>query len=524
MFSTQTIACGVIGAAFVSSIFYFNQNNQNHKNEICNKPKLPINDNANNEKIVHIPVSVVAPKDFFGDKYNIEFTIKFMYVDRAQIVHLLKAVVNYLNDNFFPVTFGILYIGKGSFCADGHDDIYNYIGNNPSNDIINKVAFQSITSFSEEEICEKGLSIGSKVHHIYKVLNNNNISCPDMLKLDNCSGPLQCSVYHAMKNEYEYSEQNLNHIMDYNHYTNYAEDKPICRYFDECHSYKRLQHNGNRLDDRCHVHIYKHPPRKRQIKLAQNTKSLIFNDAHHKNHPLYVPTDIEQELYQNNENDGYLHALLWEVIQNGFKSDLCLTETDEKDDTYSILTIVDDKMSAKRHILMGSPLDRGQMLSLILYTGCDCNYDLCSSQRSGDYAKWKWFDRILDSAITALSFSESGHFKVYSGINEVKLNKKSVGLGYFVTFVSTSWDRDVAVQFLDNAGILIEMDENFKDNSFVDCCDVSWISKFPDECEVLFTRSSSTWGEYNSSFQCNVVDENNGTQIVTLSHQINVPS
>ena len=62
---------------------------------------------------------------------------------------------------------------------------------------------------------------------------------------------------------------------------------------------------------------------------------------------------------------------------------------------YSILKIVDDKMYCYRHAAMRCPLNRGQMLALILYTGCDCNYDLCKSQRNGDYHKWRIFDNCL---------------------------------------------------------------------------------------------------------------------------------
>eukprot|EP01083_Nonionella_stella_P246949 856776_1 len=157
------------------------------------------------------------------------------------------------------------------------------------------------------------------------------------------------------------------------------------------------------------------------------------------------------------------------------------------------------------------------MLSLILYTGCECNYDLCASQRDGDYSKWKWFDHCLYEAIRRLSQRERGCFSVYSGLNNVKLPTKSVKCGYFKTYVSTAWNKDVAQAFMGNdKGMIINIDKEFKNDDYVYCCDVSWISKFPDECEVLFARSMRyTYGD----FECVVLDDANGVQTVSLKNK-----
>ena len=58
-----------------------------------------------------------------------------------------------------------------------------------------------------------------------------------------------------------------------------------------------------------------------------------------------------------------------EVVFNGFEKDLCLNESDLKQHEWTILEIVDKKMEHPRHKAMNSPLDRGEMLSIILYTG-----------------------------------------------------------------------------------------------------------------------------------------------------------
>ena len=74
--------------------------------------------------------------------------------------------------------------------------------------------------------------------------------------------------------------------------------------------------------------------------------------------------------------------LIQEVIDNGFKHDLC-TKCSQNDDCkhdvydkknkYSILRIVDEKMNHERHKIIGSPLRRDWMLALVLYTGLNLN-------------------------------------------------------------------------------------------------------------------------------------------------------
>eukprot|EP01083_Nonionella_stella_P253106 871291_1 len=145
------------------------------------------------------------------------------------------------------------------------------------------------------------------------------------------------------------------------------------------------------------------------------------------------------------------------------------------------------------------------MLSLVLYTGCDCNYDLCKSQRNGDYDKWKRFDYCLYSAIKLLSSKETGRYTLYTGLDKVKLNEKEIQCGYFPTYTSTSWVRNVASTFMGSAGMMIQIDKTTRSSPVFLCCDVSWISKFPDECEILIARSTV----YNK-FKLKIIDENDG--------------
>ena len=139
---------------------------------------------------------------------------------------------------------------------------------------------------------------------------------------------------------------------------------------------------------------------------------------------------------------------------------------------------------------------------------------MCSSQRNGDYGKWRWFDYCLYHAIQNLSFCEHGAFSVFTGLNGVKLDRKVVRKGYFVTYVSTSWRRGVSEKFMKGEGMIIQIDKEFKNDDKIYCCDVSWISKFPHECEILFARSI---GFGTDGFKCRILDESKGVQTVALT-------
>ena len=145
------------------------------------------------------------------------------------------------------------------------------------------------------------------------------------------------------------------------------------------------------------------------------------------------------------------------------------------------------------------------------YLGGECNYDLCKTQRNGDYTKWKWFDLCLYNAIGELAGKERGKFPVFSGVGGLKLDSKVIAEGHFITYTSTSWKKDVATSFMNGKGMMIRIDPDYKDFAG---CDVSWISKFPDECEILFSRS--TGYPRKNNWKCQVIDESSGIQTVVL--------
>eukprot|EP01084_Bolivina_argentea_P044961 82753_1 len=270
---------------------------------------------------------------------------------------------------------------------------------------------ETLNDFSQE-IIRHGLTLEIKPKQKHIVIGNV-ITCPYMLQSTDMYNVFSCPVYKAMKGEYEFTESTLLHLKKYNHYQDEYSQKPDCRYHENCYAYKRLELGGNRFNDQCHVKMYKHPPRRR-INLLENQEMFNINHSYIDNAGIYTPTDDDYKVYDFTTENGFLRALLQECASNGFEKDLYLPDDDTKTD-YSIMKIVEDKMDHPRHKLLTSPLNKGEMLSVIMYTGCDSNYDLCKFQRMGNYKKWRWFDYCLWNAINKLNKKESGQYKLYTG-------------------------------------------------------------------------------------------------------------
>ena len=202
----------------------------------------------------------------------------------------------------------------------------------------------------------------SNKHIYHHKISQQSVDCPHIWHSKKAS---KCPIYHAVKEKYQYTKDNLAHLQQYKHFKNEYEQKPKCKYDDECKSYIRCEQgqDENSISDKCHMMIYRHPPRTRQIKLAENIHSLILNESQGWNYGLFEPFyadkqklgwkwDDKYHEWQNPypKEDGWLRALISEVIDNGYSYDLCMKckKDDEcKHDVYNsqyyILHIVDEK-------------------------------------------------------------------------------------------------------------------------------------------------------------------------------------
>eukprot|EP01083_Nonionella_stella_P153719 494239_1 len=406
---------------------------------------------------------------------NGTFVITFPYSKSLSLFDLCCVSMQIFNQVQSPVIYKLKEICGVSF-SGGLDMMIN-----DRQDPQQTAKNTKITQYSKNNICNKGLRLSVEIQSHHRV-NSVPITCEHIANCDEKGGEenaLQCPVYSALKN-YVYTEENLNHVLEYTHFKDEYNEKPKCNYGQGCKAYGRLQ-SGHLLKDRCHMKLYRHPPRgNTQINLPAYTAALKVHKHPEENPAVYEPTEEDSKLYGFNENDGYLNALIGEVKRNGFATDLCIfcrKNDDCTHDAYSILN------------------------------------DLCTSQRSGMYEKWKWFDYCLYKAISKLYANEKGFYKTYTGICTVKMARTDLGLVYFPTYVSASWKREVSLGFSCGDGMIIELDELSR--RMLVSCDVSWVSRFPDECEILFARSNR---DKMTGFQLSILDDHNdGLQMVSLN-------
>merc|ERR1719359_938644 len=94
----------------------------------------------------------------------------------------------------------------------------------------------------------------------------------------------------------------------------------------------------------------------------------------------------------------HLEALLAEVKRNRCGSQLSTPDGKE------LVSIARSYREHPFHVSIGKPLNDGELLALVLYTGCDCNYDLTRCLLGDDYRTWRVFDFALSTAIGVLSW------------------------------------------------------------------------------------------------------------------------
>eukprot|EP01084_Bolivina_argentea_P289456 497070_1 len=313
-------------------------------------------------------------------RFNCSFIVNASYDAKETLRNIVDTIINHIHHKYDPIMFAITFIdGKRSFITSNIWSIDDQLLN------------ESITCYKKDHILNKGLFVMIKVNYSHKVLSNK-ITCQYMLDKENKINPYICPIYNQAKQTQSFNINILHHMEQFTHFSDEYAEKPECKNNTDCESYKRLQNGGNNINDLCHIKLYKHPPRTRNIQLQQNIKSLIVHKNKRQNVPTYKPTKEDKIKYNCNEKNGYLAALIREVIKNGFKADLCLNdEQNIENNKFCIMDMVDSKLKCHRHIAMNCPLSRDQMLALVLYSSCNCNYDLCKSQRNGNYKKWKWF-------------------------------------------------------------------------------------------------------------------------------------
>lgn len=140
----------------------------------------------------------------------------------------------------------------------------------------------------------------------------------------------------------------------------------------------------------------------------------------------------------------------------------------------------------------GKPLSEWQIVALTLYTDGDCSYDLCESQRNGDHVKkWPFFHYYLNESIAILSRYETHFENIYTGVCNAKLDISKAGKTGWIAFstnVSFTSDLNIALQFRGSEGLIFGLNMRRSANAIFGqfrACDISWISSYPKEKEIL---------------------------------------
>lgn len=293
-----------------------------------------------------------------------------------------------------------------------------------------------------------------------------------------------------------------------------------------CKAHQRLAAGGFRLDDQCHELLFVHPPRRRSASgiigaegftpmktnphgcngsidpindpysVVSGKTEMAVRGSASITYPIRVP-DISLSC------DAELaDALVAEMERNGYGSELITPDGE------SLREIAEKYRTHPFHASIGAPLNDGELLALVLYTGSDVNYEMTKCHLKGDYDTWRTFDFALSTAIGILSWhSRSQDVHLYTGLKDVYLRSTYQRDGtvdyakknFLACHMSASMKREVAEEFRGERGTLLVIPPKARlktvpgeSTKFGGMAPVDWISKFGDsEAEVLFSRF--TW-------------------------------
>eukprot|EP01084_Bolivina_argentea_P132871 234478_1 len=327
---------------------------------------------------------------FGGDSYVMSST----YYASITIQSILNKAADVVNANKYPKIHRAIpgwdeLNGRPSFLEI---QIYSWDWEKEKHKVIRR----SIVEFDKSDIINKGFSVQVEISFTHKV-DENVIRCKSIRsynqhdekkqndELNPIEMALKCPIYSCMKIKSEATENGLNHLYEYSHFKTEYKSKPICKKQQECKAFLRLSAGGNSLEDRCHVKIYRHPPRaEKQTHSAKTFHKLVTSSFDQVDFGYFHDGSLpESEVFTSWDgiyvHPGFVDVLVNEVIENGYKFDLCL-ECSKRDDckhdndSLGLIKIAKNKLNDIRHKQMDSPLKQGQMLALLLYTGGECNY------------------------------------------------------------------------------------------------------------------------------------------------------
>ncbi|ETO26587.1 hypothetical protein RFI_10546 [Reticulomyxa filosa] len=296
-----------------------------------------------------------------------------------------------------------------------------------------------------------------------------------------------------------------------------------------------------KIDYKCMVsHKYTICIERNNISKSIKREDITSPKEKHKFNPLLYECDIyklkkmQDTVSSIDPSNNELKLLLHEVIKNGYLIDLIERQQENEDSIKQainydeqdvnklilndeILTILNEVKILYRddiHKQMGYPLQLHQICAILLYCGKPCNVQFSKDQIQFQHYKWSFLDRSLQGAISILNSHERREeesIDLYCGLATVRLeNIKEIKQGFFISHVSTSDDIQVAQIYRSDRGCAIHS------------CDVSWISPFEHEREILFSRSNSAQfldekNKEKTTWNARIENENENTQMILLT-------
>ncbi|ETO34966.1 Pfs, NACHT and WD domain protein, partial [Reticulomyxa filosa] len=222
-----------------------------------------------------------------------------------------------------------------------------------------------------------------------------------------------------------------------------------------------------------------------------------------------IEDTLQTKVTRNNE----LQKLFHEMIKNGYLCDLSTTSPKEshsiikkqmnynvKDENGElilndkILTILNELKILYHddiHKRMGYPLQLYQICAILLYCGKSCNVQFSYDQIQFRHHLWPYLDWYLIEAIAILHSHErreESDMELYCGLKGVRLENKEIKSGFFISHVSTSDDIQVAKMYRNHQGCILHFHPSMRRAFSIFSCDISWISSFKHEREILFAR------------------------------------
>lgn len=352
-----------------------------------------------------------------------------------------------------------------------------------------------------------------------------------------CKYGQDCRYFRAASVGYEVSEDILVHLQTFSH------QRKACRYGGECRAFLRVQSGGYRPDDVMHLLVYHHPPRIGHTAVGVDAHAFVSAAPTKKKgvHMYGVGASERAQLTEYHEcilgknATVSIYDLVKEVTVQGF-GQVLLIKGDPRHKTLQEKaaaleshprntgdTYQGDGRSG------GRPARSAAILAVMIYTGTDV-FSVFNSDKRRFYdrshaarrviPRFPVLDLLLIEARASLSSKWTreenvgseyggefeGRVELWCGMHKAYISSEDRKRGRLTLAQdqSMSYDRNVAEFFLANQGACPQEGTLFhvlvKDKpvgAAGDFCffwptaesdsfaDLSWISKFPDEQEVL---------------------------------------